>query len=93
MQNHNPKPSPVRMVLAVGGKATSNGTDTAPAVITRVWNDQPGADGAWLVNATVFPDCGDPALASSAYLHADEASARASLTHESQTALYWPPRV
>lgn len=85
-------PSLGRVVLAVGCKAASNGTDTAPAVITRVWSNT-STDGRWCVNALVLPDCGDPVQAPSSYLYADEESARASLTHESITALYWPPRV
>lgn len=84
------KPSLGRIVLAVGGKAVANGTDTASATITRVWSDK---DGVWLVNATVQPDCAEQRFAPSTYLYEDEAAARASLSHPEMTALYWPPRV
>lgn len=84
------KPSPARIVLAVGAKAQSNGTDTAPAIITRVWSEK---DDVWLVNATVLPDATDPVVATSVYLYADEEAARGSLQNEYTTALYWPPRV
>lgn len=84
------RPTQGRWVIAVGGKAVSNGTDTAPAVITRVWSEQEDRS---LVNATVQPDCAEQRFASSAYLFENEEAARASLTHPEQTALYWPPRV
>lgn len=83
-------PSKGCIVLAVGAAATSNGSDEAPAIITRVWNE---VDGRWCVNATVFPDYAQPKLITSAYLHNDEEKAREALRHESMTALYWPPRV
>lgn len=85
-------PSLGRVVLAVGGKACANGSDTAPAVITRVWSPDEERQ-RWCVNVTVLPDCADPIQAPSSYLYADEESARASLSHESMTALFWPPRV
>lgn len=84
------KPSLGRVVLAVGGKAVANGTDTAPATITRVWSEK---DGVHLVNATVQPDCAEQRFASSAYLYETEEAARATLSHPEMTALYWPPRV
>ncbi len=84
-------PSPARTVLAVGGKAKSNGAEVAPAVITRVWSQRD--ETSWLVNATLLPDCGAPVVVTSVYLFEDEQAARDSLQHETATALYWPPRV
>lgn len=74
-----------RMVVAVGAAARSNGTDVAPAVITRVW-------GETMVNATVFPDAAGVQAVTSVRLFADETEARGSLQNESMTALYWPTR-
>jgi hypothetical protein len=85
-------PSVGRIVLAVGFRATMNGTDTAPALLTRTWGDA-GPDGAFTVNATVFPDTGSAVCITSAKLWPDEEAARASLQHGTMTALYWPPRV
>ena len=78
-----------RIVHLIGGVAKSNGTDVAPAIITRAWNDG-------LVNLTVFPDCGAPATASSVTLWADEQSARewiAEAPEYRSTAACWPSRV
>jgi len=81
-----------RIVSAVGFRATMNGTDTAPALLTRVWGE-PAEDGSVTVNATVFPDTGSPVSITSAKLWPDEEAARASLAHTTMTALYWPARV
>lgn len=86
------KASKARIVLAVGAAALGNGTDVAPALITRVWSDNEQA-GTSMVNATVFPDNSTtPRVVSSATLHPDEEAARADLG-EGMTALFWPPRV
>ena len=85
------KPSPARIVLAVGGSARANGADVAPAVITRVWGEHP--DGGWTVNATVLPDAGTPVASTSIRLFDTEDEARAALPYESSSAAYWPPRV
>ncbi len=77
--------------MAVGFRAAMNGTDEAPALITRVWSET--EDGATTVNATVFPDTGSPVNVTSVKLWPDEAAARASLAHSTTTALYWPERV
>lgn len=85
------KPSAGHIVLAVGGKAEANGSDTCPAVITRVWSER---DGAWLTNARLLPDASNESPAvMSVYLFDDEQAARDSRQHETATALYWPPRV
>jgi hypothetical protein len=46
------RPSLGRTVLVGMDPAANNGSDVAPAVITRVWSDT-------IVNLTVFPDGGD----------------------------------
>lgn len=84
-------PDQGRIVMAVGFRATMNGTDTAPAMVTRVWGEE-APDGSVTVNATVFPDTGSPVCISSAKLWHTEDAARESLQHETMTALYWPPR-
>ena len=81
-----------RVVLAVGAAALGNGTDVAPALITRVWSDNDQTMTS-MVNATVFPDNSTLIrTVSSATLFADEASARAELS-EGATHLFWPARV
>lgn len=82
------KPSIGRIVHVVGVQATSNGTDVAPAVITRVWSDE-------MVNCTVFPDCAAPVPATSVRIVEDETAARALSDGKDYTitAAFWPPRV
>lgn len=82
------KPSIGRIVLVTGPAASSNGTDIAPAVITRVWSDT-------MINVTVLPDAGAPFPATSVKLVEDEATAadiNAQAEHP-QNVAYWPPRV
>lgn len=85
------QPSAGRIVLAVGSAAKSNGTDVAPALITRTWGEN--SDGSWTVNMTVFPDCAEPRVVTSVKLFADEDAARGNLPHAESLAAYWPPRV
>lgn len=84
-------PSMGRIVSAVGFRATINGTDTCPAMITRVWGE---VDGVWTVNATLFPDTGSPLPLTSLRLFAEEAPAREALgAGPTVTTLHWPARV
>lgn len=85
------QPSAGRIVLAVGAQAAGNGSDVAPALITRTWGEN--EDGSWTVNMTVFPDAGSPVSATSVKLFADEEMAREALVFSTSTAAYWPPRV
>lgn len=85
------QPSAGRIVLAVGAQAAGNGTDVAPALITRVWGENP--DESWTVNMTVSPDAGSPVSATSVRVFADEETARAALPFPTATAAYWPSRV
>jgi hypothetical protein len=77
------------MLMAVGFRATMNGSDTAPALITRVWGSN-AEDGSVTVNATVFPDTGSPIAVTSVKAWPDEEEARGSLQHSTATAIYWP---
>ncbi len=63
-----------------------NGTDLAPAIITRVWSQRD--DASWTVNITAFPDCAQPLIMSSVKLVNDEQAAREAGGH----AAYWPAR-
>lgn len=86
------KPSIGRIVTAVGFLARSNGTDEAPAIITRVWGEHP--DGGWTVNATIFRDNAAENCASSVVLFDNAEAARTSMgSNELGTALHWPERV
>lgn len=88
------KPSVGRIVIAVGFKARSNGTDIAPAVITRVFSQRD--DGAWCVNVKLLLDFGGVENVTSVYLFTDESAARESIASENRqymTALHWPERV
>jgi hypothetical protein len=85
-------PSIGRIVTVVGFEARSNGTDIAPAIITRIWDERP--DGAWTVNLRVFPDAGIERNATSILLWPDEDTARAAISeYETMTAAHWPARV
>lgn len=76
---------PGRIVVVVGHLATANGTDEAPAIVTRWF----GEDGP--VNVTIFLDEGQAIRATSLPLFADEASAREWLGGaDRNTAAYWP---
>jgi len=76
------KPSLGRVVLARVNPAENNGSDVAPAIITRVWSDV-------LVNVRVLLDGEGILWRTSVALCADEESARrpAAGGH----AVYWPP--
>lgn len=72
------KPSIGRVVIARVDPAQNNGTDLAPAIITRVWNDT-------LVNLRIFVDTpAAPLSKTSATLGEDDASG---------AMCWWPPRV
>jgi hypothetical protein len=76
-------PSKGRIVLALVVPEANNGDDTAPAVITRVWNDR-------LVNVKVLGDSMNNEWKTSISLFDTEEEAREkSFGH----ACFWPPRV
>ena len=92
------KPSLGRVVLVSGlHPTTNNGSDTAPAVVTRVWSDS-------LVNVRVLLDGtdGTPSRTSvtlhdsyESYLaERDRRAADPALAHAGDyLGAYWPPRV
>jgi hypothetical protein len=65
------KPSIGRIVHVLVDPAINNGSDVAPAVITRVWSES-GPD-RWCVNYRLLLDAlpSDQEWRTSAYLHAD----------------------
>lgn len=73
------KPSLARMVIVSVDPAKNNGSDEAPAIITRVWNDT-------LVNVKVLNDSPNNEWKTSVTLHAEK-------PENAQHAAWWPPRV
>lgn len=74
-------------VHVFGEAFNTNGTDVAPAIITRVWGEHP--DGGFTVNLTVFPDAALPKPATSMVLYQNEEQARERSQH---AAAFWPAR-
>lgn len=83
------KPTIGRVIIVKGGVAGSNGTDRAPAIITRVWHGHDTRNEPAMVNATVLCDLATPQLVGSVHLYDDEAQADAAT--EPMTA-FWPER-
>jgi hypothetical protein len=90
-------PTVGRVVLALVDRKSNNGSDVAPAVITRVWNEyEHNGESRWLVNYRITGDNTDvPVWKTSAQLFADEAAARAFLADGTANGMqaFWPPRV
>jgi hypothetical protein len=87
----NQTPSIGRIVIVPVAPSLNNGADRAPAIITRVWNEQP--DGSWMINARVLCDSESTLWGTSLRLFASEDDAlRAPIPGTSHFA-YWPPRV
>lgn len=94
------RPSLGRIVHVLVHPHLNNGTDVAPAVITRVHGQTEA--GRWVVNLRVFLDGNNHAheWARRRELHADEASARAAVEHSIPDhpvwgvghAAFWPAR-
>lgn len=86
------KPSVGRIVIVPVDAINlpSNGSDVAPAIITRVWSDT-------MVNLQVFLDAGSVVAKTSARLYDDaEAAAAGAPSAErpyAELRCYWPPRV
>ncbi len=87
------KPSVGRIVLVTGGPAKSNGTDVAPGLVTRVWQDGVEGHHDGVIDVTVFPDAGTPVAATSVYLYEIEDTARAMVEKGASVAAFWPARV
>ena len=75
------KPSVGMIVHTFVTPETNNGSEIAPAIITRVWSDS-------LINVRVLCDSMNVEWKTSVYLAPDEESARAHGGHVA----YWPPR-
>lgn len=83
-------PTVGRVVYVLVAPSTNNGSDVAPAEITRVWSE--AADGSYTVNYRVTLDADGPLpWITSGSLCADEQTARASGRAASYAA-FWPPR-
>lgn len=79
-----------RVCIVKGGVAMSNGSDRAPAIINRVWNE--GCDtrnAPVLINTTLFPDCAPPTYATSINLYDTEADGDRSCD---PVFAFWPTR-
>lgn len=83
-----PVPSICRMVIARVNPADNNGSDLAPAIITRVWDKFNGVDS---VNLTVFYDAGEPQSHGSVSLYPTLADCPEWQPNACLTA-FWPPR-
>jgi hypothetical protein len=82
------KPSPGRIVMTRVSPHENNGSDEAPAVITRVLGEHP--HGGWAVNLRVFTDsANNPPRVMSIRL-TDE---RPRVNGDDLDAAWWPPRV
>lgn len=91
------KPTIGRIVIALGGPVVSNGTNVAPAIITRVWSDrdtrEEDQDAApILINATAFPDMAGAQILSSTRLFDTKEQAEKAYEPGGPAVAYWPPR-
>lgn len=88
-----------RIIIVLGGPSATNGTDRAPAIITRVWpqgDDQniDPSNGPCMVNATAFCDLASPQVYGSIFLFDTEDAARASIKNTAGVPVaFWPERV
>lgn len=71
----------------------ANGSDEHPAIVNHVFGTS-HADGSWLINTTVFPDCGEPKHETSIRLfETREACEEFFRSGHGTVAAFWPPRV
>lgn len=75
------KPSLGRVVLVPMDPTTNNGSDVAPAVITRVWTDT-------MINVKILTDSAGDLWRTSLTLHAEKPDEIPGLC-----TAWWPPRV
>ena len=87
----NTTPSIGRVVIVPVGPSLNNGADRAPAIITRVWNEQP--DGSWVINARVLCDSENTMWLTSLRLFASESVALDATLSDAKHFAYWPVRV
>lgn len=83
-------PSLGQTVIVRANPGDFSGATEAPAIITRVWHEQP--DGAWLVNVSVVHDNGPVTSRTSVSLFEDQAAADEAKPDSTSTA-WWPPQV
>ncbi len=79
------------IVHVKGAIVTSNGTDVAPAIVTRVWAPHDTLDAPVMVNCTAFLDLSGPQHLGSVMVYDTEEEALSHYDGRSAVA-YWPPR-
>lgn len=84
------RPSIGRTVIVKGPAVASNGSDRAPAIITRLWSEQDTAAGPIAINLQAFPDAGTPVALTSVLLFETEAAAGDAETY---AVAFWPAKV
>lgn len=84
------KPSIGRIVVALVPPELNNGSDEAPAVITRVWSEHPA--GGWVVNLRILCDSDNTVWKTSVRL-ADERPDVVKRNVGAPLVAWWPPRV
>lgn len=87
----NATPSIGRIVVVPVAPSLNNGADRAPAIITRVWNEQP--DGSWVINARVLCDSENTLWLTSLRLFVSESVALDATVPGASHFAYWPQRV
>lgn len=91
-----------RIVIALGGSVVSNGTNVAPAIITRVWADHAEEHGRdtrestddkpVLINVNAWPDLGTEKHLVSIRLFDTKEQAEKAYEPGGPAVAYWPPR-
>jgi subtilisin-like proprotein convertase family protein len=85
------KPSLGRVVIALVNPNENNGSDVAPAEITRVWSER--EDGTWTINVKVNLDGPGHIWKTSIHLLDTEEQARAAYGNSPAHVAFWPARV
>lgn len=91
------KPSLGRVIIVRGKIVTSNGSDLAPAVVTRIWSDEDTRNEPVMVNCTAQPDLAGHQHIGSVFVY--DTKEEADVVHDAQVppgstpVAYWPPRV
>lgn len=86
-----------RVIIVKGRVVTSNGSDLAPALITRVWSGEDTRNQPVMVNCTAQPDLAGNQHIGSVMLYDTEEEALAARAIQAEPGntpvAYWPPRV
>lgn len=91
-------PSVGRIVRAIVPPSQNNGSDVAPAIITRVWSstsvnvDNDTAIPVHVVNLRIFYDSPEIGWETSRYLAGSSGDARAIANAQPGVVAYWPER-